>query len=470
MFRTLATILAGNVSGAVLKMLRTFLMAALLSLEDFGIGATFLIALAVVEMVSVLGLKQQIVQSARGNDPAFQAALQGFQVLRGAINTAILVALAWPVAAFFGRPDLVWAYQVAAFVQLVHAFDHFDVQRHTRRMNYRPMLAMSLVPGLGGLAVVWPLYLAFGDYRVMLFTIVIQSALQTATSHLVAERPYRLRFDRAVIAESIGFGWPLMLNGLMIFAILQGDRIIVGRELGFEVLAVFSMALGIAMAPTGLLAGTGTRFFLPQLSAAKAEAATFARLARVAFEAYMCLGALLVLGVALLGPPLIHLALGEKYAAALPLLALLAVQQSFRVFKVASAVVSLARGQTGNALIANIPRVLALGPAWYVAAHGGDLATLIWIGVAAEIAGTAIAYGYALKRLRLPRRPLLAPMAATAALLAIAAVHALRTGPGEWVPDPWTGGALVLAAAVLVAVVPALRGYVARRQMRRYDE
>ena len=58
------------------------------------------------------------------------------------------------------------------------------------------------LPAVASVLAIWPLSLAFGDYRVMLYAMLIGIALTTLLSHLLAERPYRLSFDRAVFRLS----------------------------------------------------------------------------------------------------------------------------------------------------------------------------------------------------------------------------------------------------------------------------
>ncbi|MEL6517080.1 MAG: oligosaccharide flippase family protein, partial [Pseudomonadota bacterium] len=106
------TILSGNAAASLLLLLRNLGVAALIPVADYGIAATFAIAMAVVEMATDLGLHQQIVQSDKGEEPRFQAALQGFQVLRGILAGMVLFLLAPALAGFMGVPEVAWAYQL----------------------------------------------------------------------------------------------------------------------------------------------------------------------------------------------------------------------------------------------------------------------------------------------------------------------------------------------------------------------
>jgi len=241
MFRTVFLILFGNAAASLLLLARNLVVARLIPVEDYGIASTFAISLAVIEMISALGLQQQIVQARDGDDPDFQAALQGFQLLRGILSGAALFLLAGPLADFMNVPEAAWAYRVMALVPVLNATVHFDIHRLNRRMVFAPMLLSNGLPALITLLAVWPLSTWFGDYRVLLYAIGGQFVLMSLVSHLMAERPWRLRLDRAVMGRALQFGWPLLVNNILLFGVFNGDRVIVGRELGMAELAVFGM-------------------------------------------------------------------------------------------------------------------------------------------------------------------------------------------------------------------------------------
>src|SRR6056297_4064766 len=125
---------------------RHILVARMLGVEDYGIAVTFAVSAALVEMASTFGLQKLIVQAREGDDPAWQAALQGFHLLRGVLAAAVLFALAKPIATFFGVSNLVWAYQVLALAPLLLGFEHFDIHRLTRRKLYRPIMMYRVLP------------------------------------------------------------------------------------------------------------------------------------------------------------------------------------------------------------------------------------------------------------------------------------------------------------------------------------
>lgn len=467
MFRAALLILSGNAAASLLLLARNLIIARLIPVADYGIAATFAIAMAVVEMMSALGLQQQIVQSSDGDDPRFQASLQGFQVLRGAITGGVLYLAAPLIADFLQVPQATWAYQIMALVPVLNALVHFDVYRMNRQMRFGPMILTGALPALGALGAVWPLAVWYGDYRVMLYSIILQAVLTALTSHLVAQRPYRLVLDRALMGQSLAFGWPLLLNGILLFAVFQGDKLIVGRTMGMETLAIFAMGFTLTLTPTLVLSKSVQNFFLPQLTAANRGTpdgeARFAHLSMVTFQSHMLFATLIVLMIMAIGKPAIDVLLNDKYAQVVPLLTWMAILQALRLFRGGPATVALAQGMTGNALIANILRVASLPLAWWVAVTTGDIYQIIAVGLAAEFLSFIVAFALVRSRVRLGLRPLVWPVVASLGTLLMAMLHALgQTG------HMMLAGSLGPYVALGLTVVGFVVSFATMTDLRRY--
>lgn len=462
MFRTALLILSGNATASLLLLVRNLVVARLIPVEDYGIAATFAVVMAMVEMASAFGLQQQIVQSKDGDDPRFQAGLQGFQVLRGILAGAVLFLIAGPMARFLGIPEVIWAYQVLALVPVIKAFEHFDIHRFNRQMRFWPMILTGAVPALLSLLLVWPLAMWLGDWRVLLYAILAQMSLLAITSHLVAERPYRLVFDRLIMGGSLRFGWPILVNSVLMFLVFQGDKLIVGRALGMEALAIFAMGMTLTLTPTLVIAKSEQNFFLPKLSTAEVGLDRFAQLAKTAMQTSLVSGLLLVMVVILVGNPLVHFLLGPKYQSLIPLLTWFAIMQALRTFKVGCTVIALSKGHTSNAMIANSFRLMALPAAWYVATNGWDLLWIVGAAIAGEFLAYLVSVTLAHRCLELQLRDMLLPILGAFAVLIVASGHTLLSGT---VGYPIVCGTLAVCTMFLLSTVAMteLRRYVARK-------
>ena len=471
MLRRILLLMSGNAFRSVMLFIRTIIVIRLISVADVGIASTFMIAVSVVQMLSDLGLNQFIIQNDRGDDPDFQKAMHGFQLLRGLAGSLLMLAIARPMAVFLGNDNLIWAYQLIAVMPLLFGLRHFDVNRLQRRMIFWPSFVCNLVGPLVGLLVLWPLDWLFNDYRVVLYALLIQEALTTLFTHLVAERPFRIRFERSLMAEGARFGWPLLLNGLLLFLVLQGEKLVVGRELGMAALGIFAMALALVQEPSMALQRTITQFQLPQLSANKNDDAGFTRMATVTVQANLLGAVLLCLAVQIFGQALVLTALGPHYAPAVPLLVLINIVQALRGARGCTAQVALARAKTGNALAGNVPRALSIPISWYALTQGGGLATILVIAAVAEMAGFVIGLWLMRNRTGVGLRQLMPSLAAFALFLVALGLHG-PLGAGEAaLLSPVLGTSLLVVTSLLffAALLPLWR-YLWKREMSGYRD
>ncbi|WP_256415711.1 oligosaccharide flippase family protein [Ruegeria sp. HKCCD7255] len=410
MFRSALLILSGNAFGSAMTFLRNLLVARLVSVEDYGIAATFAISMAIVELTSSFGLQQLIVQDKDGNDTKLQSGLQGFHAVRAVFSAALLFFLAHPIANFLGIPEVAWAYQVLAIVPLLNGFIHFDVYRLQRQQKFGPLILSTSLPAFLSVVLTWPLFQYFGDYRVMLYAVIAQGVATVALSHVVAIRSYSLRLDKQLVRRAFYFGWPLLVNNVLLLFVLEGEKIIVGREMSMANLAIFAMGFTMTLTPTLIVAKSTQSFFLPQLSAAKDEQERFRQLAYSVMQVSLLNGLILTAGITILGAIFVQFALGEKYAPLIPYLIPLAVLHALRVFKTGSATVALAVGRTSNAMIANLFRVISLPFSWYAAVLGNDLLVVILIASTGELLGFTVSLLLVRTRVNLPLRPMLLPI------------------------------------------------------------
>lgn len=451
MIKAAVLLVSGNATTSLVTLARNLIVARLISVEDYGVAATFAVTMAVVEMASALGLSQLMVQDRAGEDPRLQAGLQGFSALRGVISGLVLLAIAGPLARFLQIPEVAWAYQLMALVPMMRGFLHFDVERFKRRMRFGPAVLTELMPAVLSVLAVWPLDALFGDWRVLLYAILGQVGLAMLASHLLAERPYRIALDRDVMGKGLRFGWPLLINGVLLFAAMHGEKLIVGRELGMQALGVFAMGFTLTLTPTLVLARSTQSLFLSPLSRHQDDQARFEPMAHAVMQASLANGLLVAVSVAALGPPFVILMLGEKYAALVPLIGWLGILQAMRVFKTGPGTAAIARGHTTNPMMSNVPRAVSLIASWAALMGGADLLTIVLIAVAGEAAGYALSLILLRLRVGVSLRPMLWPVCAAAAVLAASAAQTVWLVPAA--PAAQALGAAACAALLVLAAL-----------------
>lgn len=374
----------GNCATFMLTFLRSVLLARLLTVSDFGIVGTFMAALNLLQMSTQFNFQLLLAQHERGDDRHFAAAIKGLGVARGLLLAALMVAFSEPLARLMGQPGLGWAYACMAVIPFVSAFQHNDMFRFHRRMSFGPQAATGIATGLLTLALVWPLTLWLEDWRVALVLYAVQAVIGLVASHVVAERPFEIRWDWKIAGLGLRFGLPLVFSGIILFGALQGDRIIVANFYGSHELGLIAAALTMIMPPTLLAANMVKTYFLPILARHQNDQRNFDD--RASFTLQVTLVGALVgsLAFAVLGPVVLVLAFGQKFAEAGAYAGFLGAAFSLQFARSGSSIVAIARQHTTNMLVANLLRLVFLIPAVAMAARGADIVSVLAVGFSGQ--------------------------------------------------------------------------------------
>ncbi len=450
-----ALLFAGFATAQGFSFLRNALIGHGLSKGDFGIAAAITLVLQLVETLSDLGTDRLIVQADDGDDEPFVANAHLANIVRGVLTATLLYVAAGPIAGFFGIPGVRWALEIAALVPLVKGFLHLDCRRAQRRLDNRPQLLIEVLPQAAALAATLPLIMSSGGYAVAVWLSLLQAALMVLLSHALAERPYRLACDTAVLHRFVTFGWPIWLSAFPLIAVYQGDRIVIARLGGMEDLAAYSAAFMITMVPGLIAAKVGHALMLPVLSGARGVTEVFERrFARLSEVTALATSLYLLLFLAA-GGAILPLAFGDNYTGLGLVVGWLAVMWGFRMMQAVPGMALMALGHTRPLLVAGMIRASALLLTLSIAFNGFGLAAIAASGVVGEIASLVyVAWRLDRERPGLLRVFLVRTLALCPAIVLGVACAALFT-PHLGIVAP------VAAAALAGALLTQLTGWVA---------
>ena len=450
---------AGQALGQVFSLARNIIIAGLLDPSDYGVAATFLLTMAMINLISNISAEKLLIQSPHGDDEAMQRTIHTTEILRGSLSGAVLFLLAPLATRLFHVPEATWAFQTLALLPVLRGFRHLDIDRAQRQHNFKPMIVSNVVSQAVALALAWPITAWLGDYSAVLWILLAQTATLVAFSHLLARRPYRLGWSPLYGRQVLHFGWPLLLNGLLMYGAVQGDQLVIGASYDMAKLGVFAAAAGIAMAPPSVLTQIFGAIALPTFSQAQADVTEMQGLFRSSLQILAFLAGAVVIFFLVVGPALMVLLYNPSYQAAGEVIGLLGVMQGIRIMRSAQSTASMAMGDTRTPLYANIWRSLSLiGIIAAAAIH----APLIWI-VLAGVAGEGVAFVAAQQRLRtkhgLSRRVVFMPMQMLVLACATSEAAALIIGRHASFALSLTIGLLVglIYTALCLAVFPEFR-------------
>lgn len=380
-------IFSGHAAGQVFNLIRNLAVARLVAPEDFGIALTFALTIAILQMASDLGLNKLIIQSEKGDDPAFQDMAHAILVLRGFILAAIIFLCGGVAARAFGAPDAEWAYRYLAIVPLIRGFDHLDINRIQRQLNFRSEINVTLISQILATLATIGFAFALRDYSAMLWGVIVQAIAYTIGSHIAATRPYSLKWSLGFAKTAAGFSLPLMVNGLVLFASGQGDRMLIGTTLGLTALAIYGAATMITGSVSQIVIRVTGALALPLLAEVQSQSEKFKTRYELLGPVIGLIAVSLAIPLIFFGADIVTLVFGTAYTSPKGMFIVLAATLPMWLLQFWPTMGSLARGDTLSVMFVNIVRSSGILLGAITIYHGGNLLTVALSMAVGEIFG-----------------------------------------------------------------------------------
>ena len=447
-----------------LAIIRTLVVAPFLLPKDFGLFAVILMTAGALELININGLRAALIQkhddSRRDLDTVWSVLL-----FQNCLNAAILVALADPVAHFFGVPraaDLIRAFSITF---LLDALANVGSIHFEKRMLFHKEFAFMLSGTLVDLGLAMTLAAVLHSAWALVGGAVAGRAARLLASYMLQEFRPRLRFKWLNFRQLFRFDFAAWISGALWFFLLQGDRIFVGKTLGLAALGIYVVAGTLSFAGNTDISTCLQRFMFPSSASTEDDPAHI----RTAYLKLLRATALCILPtsivVAALAPEIVAMLLGPTWASTVPVLSTLALLGALYVFLSNAGSVLRNLGEVRQAIIGETILLIIAGALIVPLSLRLDL-----VGVAyAMAAGAAAAWMWSeycvLKELKISLRELLRAFdsSVAAALVMLATIYLLR---GLFHQPTWASLLSMSSAAALMYLFTIAVAALSRNRMK----
>jgi len=378
-------IVGGQVVSILGSLVRNIVIARSLGVEQFGVASTLALLMALVEMVGNLAIDRAIVQYKDGNSREVLGCAHLLTFIRNSIISVLLFFASTSIAIFFNIPESAWAFQVVALSPFIRGFINYDHICKQRDFNFNHTALITALPILLTSVLAYPLCKILQDYTAMVYIILLQATIQVGLSHLLSAKRYFWHYELSIFKRLLEFGWPLLLNGLLMFVIFNGDKIIVGSNFSMETLGWYGAALTIATTPTLFMAKSTDSLFLPYLSKSQSNFKEFGERASFVFSLGLLASVPILAILVVAGPTMLILLFGEGYEAGVHVLIWLAIAQGLRSLKISPAVIATATANTRVPMYTNMTRLSGVLLACLFAYLKFDMIMIAAAGVFGEL-------------------------------------------------------------------------------------
>jgi len=381
--------LAGRVAGAgawtvgarlvakLVDLALLFFLARFLEPADFGLVATAMATVFIVEALFELPLSAALVRVPDLTEEMLQTAFT-LGLLRGLVVTLLLCALAWPMAVLNAEPRLTALMAALAAAPAMRGLVSPRMVEYDRVFNFRPQAVLEFSGKAVAFCVSFVLAAAFHSYWAIAAATVCGPAIVTVLSYFAAPLRPRLTLSQwPLFSNLVGWGFAVQLCSALNW---QLDRLLLPKLTPVALFGQYSIAKQLTETPSQALAAPLQRPCMAALANAGAHVGDrYLQLNRAVSIVFAPAIALLVVWP----EPVIRVMLGDKWLPAAPWLQWMSATMLLSLPAMLVGALCLTMDQARPFAVRNFFQLLVRVPAiWFGAVH---------FGVPGVIAANAIA-------------------------------------------------------------------------------
>lgn len=363
----------------VLSWASTLVVARILTPGDYGLVGMATVYLGLVQLVNEFGLGAAILQRRDLTEDQISR-LGGLSVLLGLSLALLSVALAWPIAGFFGEPDVRWIVIVLSATFVTSAFQVLPRALLQRDLEFK---RLAWLDGLEALVLtVATLVLAVLGFRywALVFGGVVGKTVSTVAA--LAWRGHRLAWPRRfrTILGEVTFGSHIVVSRIAWYAYNNADAMVVGRMLGKIALGAYNLGWTVASIPVDRISGMVARVTPGIFSAVQNDPPALRRYLLGLSEGMALITFPISVGMALVAQDFVLVVLGEKWRPAIVPLQLLALYGGFRSIATLLPQVLVTTGHSRRSMEFNLAAALILPLCFLIGSRWGTTGVALgWI-------------------------------------------------------------------------------------------
>jgi O-antigen/teichoic acid export membrane protein len=299
------------------------ILARLLDPSDFGLAAMVLAFSALILVFSDLGLGAALVQrdSLTESD---RCTIFWTNVATGTALTVIGVVASWPIAAFYGEPQVQPLMAALSVSFLVTALGSTQSALLSRTMEFRALELRQMTATLAGGVV--GILVALGGYGA--WAIITQQIAISAVSTVLlwAFSPWRPRmtFSAASLRGVAGYGANVFAARLLFYFSRNADNLLIGRFLGPAALGAYAFAYNVMLVPLERIAAPVSEVLFPAFSRLGDDTRRIARSWLRANRVIAAISLPAMAGLIVVAPDFVQVVLGDRWSSATPVIRILA--------------------------------------------------------------------------------------------------------------------------------------------------
>jgi O-antigen/teichoic acid export membrane protein len=226
-----------------LRLLNNVILARLLAPQILGLMAIVNAIRTGVELLSDVGILQNIVSNPRGNQSKFYDTAWTMQALRGLLLAAVCLLLAVPLSRFFNYPELAAILPVASLFFIFTGFD--STARAVAQKQLKVARVSVFEIGTVFVALVAQVSLALITptvWALILGGVISGAVTMIASFMFIPGIRHRIMIDPESARQLLRFGKWVFFSSIIYFFAMNFDRLYFAKHISLSQLGVYGIA------------------------------------------------------------------------------------------------------------------------------------------------------------------------------------------------------------------------------------
>jgi O-antigen/teichoic acid export membrane protein len=300
------------------------ILARLLTPEDFGLIAMLMIFFAISQSFIDSGMGQALIRKKTITDED-RSTVFWFNMFLSLAFYGILYVSAPAISRFFERPELIGLTRVMGLAVIFFGLAIVQRSEMTQQLEFKKQ-AYAQIPAMliAGMVSVSMAYLGYGVWALP-HNICLLAFCSSLALWIVQPARIRLRFYKENFNELFGFGYKLLLSGILNTSYQHIYKLVIGKFFPAATLGYFAQAKQMQQLASQNLVSIIQKVTYPLLSKAGEDPIRLKRGYRQVIQSssFVIFPAMLLLII--LAYPIMEFVLGEKWLPAAPFLQLLGI-------------------------------------------------------------------------------------------------------------------------------------------------
>ena len=251
-------------AGLVLRFVSNIFLTRLLAPQLFGLMVIVNTLRTGIELISDLGIGQNMIYSPHANEPEYYNTAWTLQIIRSVLLWLVIVAASVPLARFYDLPILVYLLPVTGIGTIAYGLSSMSPVILQKRMLFAKLNAYQLLLGL----FISPLVVLIAYFNrtiwALIFGGLFSGAAYTGASYfLLPEIKHQFLLNKKFAYEIVNFGKWISLSSIVYFLATNFDRLYFAKVVPLGVLGIYSIARSIAELLNGIAGRLGNTVVFP---------------------------------------------------------------------------------------------------------------------------------------------------------------------------------------------------------------